>query len=77
MRRLQNPTGTFSVCCNESYLERIFNFRQEAQDHQERMKKLEEIYSDHIEKVKKVIETKFRKAEQAREQEILRWGNKR
>ena len=58
--------------CNES-----LNFRREAQDHQERMKKLEEIYSDHIEKVKKVIEMKLKKAEQVKEQEMLRWGNRR
>ena len=72
-----NQTGTLSVCGNESYLKRIFNFRREAQDHQERMKKLEEIYSDHIEKVKKVIEMKLKKAEQVKEQELFRWGNRR
>ena len=74
---MPNLTGTFSVCGNESYLKQIFNLRQEAQDHQERMKKLEEIYSDHIEKVKKVIEIKLKKAEQVKEQELFRWGNRR
>ena len=61
----------------KSHLEQIFNFRQEVQDHQQRMKKLEEIYSDHIEKVKGVIETKFKKATQVREQEMMKLGNRR
>jgi len=51
--------------------------RQEAQDHQQRMKKLEEIYSDHIEKSKVVIDTKFKKAKQVREQEKMKLGNRR
>ena len=59
------------------YLQIIYDCRREAQDHQQRMKKLEEIYSDNIEKVKKVIEMKFKKAEQIKEQEMFRWGNKR
>ena len=74
---MQNLAGSFSICGNKSYLQLICNFRREAQDHQQRMKKLEEIYSDHIEKVKKVIEVKFKKAEQIKEQEMFRWGNRR
>ena len=41
------------------------------------MKKLEEIYSDHIEKSKVVIDTKFKKAKQVREQEKMKLGNRR
>lgn len=51
--------------------------RREAKDHQLRMKKLEEIYSDHIEKVKNGIDMKLKRAEEMKEQEMLKWGNRR
>lgn len=41
--------------------------RLEAEEHQQRMKKLEELYEDHIEKIKKTIEKKIKQS-----QEILR-----
>ena len=41
--------------------------RIELEEHQKRMKKLEEIYDDHIEKIKRTIEKKIKQS-----QEILR-----
>ena len=34
--------------------------RLEAEEHQQRMKKLEELYDDHIEKIKRTIEKKIK-----------------
>ena len=39
-------------------------FRQEALDHERRMKKLEELYEDHIQKIKKSIEKKIKQSQE-------------
>ena len=38
--------------------------RQEAVNHEMRMKKLEELYDDHIEKIKKTIEKKIKQSQE-------------